>query len=256
MRTKLLSWLAAAGLVVGLAQPVGAAILTITLDFEFSGGDTPDGTLTAVFDDSFGDADTVQLTLTSNLVDAEFVSWWGFNIKDNLDGDSLDAMATMGSFDTFTTNTANNDVACCKADGDGFFDFVFEFITDGDTFGFGDEVVIILSLSGGLEASDFNLDSIKGGGNGTYVSAAHIQGVDAAGDGGCSGSGWIGNGSVVISSIGSFFISPAYAQTGGCTPIPLPGAIVLFGSVLVGFFGIAAYKGLRSQENAWHKAGH
>ena len=77
MRTRLLSWLAAFGLVIGLTQPAGAAVV-YELDETWS-GDIATGVPTATFDETVGTGDEVQLTLVSTSFAQEFTTEWYFN---------------------------------------------------------------------------------------------------------------------------------------------------------------------------------
>ena len=78
-----------------------------------------------------------------------------------------------------------------KADGDGWYDIYMAFDTSGGTKFEGTESIVFNITGGaGLNAESFNLESVPGGGNGTYVSAAHVQGISYG-----EGSAWIGDGS-------------------------------------------------------------
>jgi hypothetical protein len=94
-----------------------------------------------------------------------------------------------------------------KADGDGFFDIRFVF--DNGDFGEGEESVYLITGTG-ITADSFDLFSAPGGGNGSWNTAAHVGGI-----GPCDQySGWIGGSSV-----------------------PIPGAVWLLGSGLIGLVG-------------------
>ena len=175
--------LGAVALALGMASGASGATLTVNLNTEFSGGVNPQGTApwaTAVFDDSVGGANTVRLTMSaSNLVATEFISEWSFNFDPALNPGWL----------TFTS--VNTGVDSFKADGDGFFDIRFDFPPPPGNFGAkfttGEQVIYDLTYSGSpIFAASFNFPSANGGGAGTYVSAAHVQGISG------TGSGWIG----------------------------------------------------------------
>ena len=105
MRTKLLSLLAAVGLVVGLAQPVNASVV-MTLTDEFSGADEPVGEPVA----TFVTTNTNEVTLTmdaSSLPSVEFISQWYFNLDPALTLSGLTATIDAGdtSFTTFVDPT-------------------------------------------------------------------------------------------------------------------------------------------------------
>lgn len=175
------------------AVGASAATLTIDLDFEFSGGADPAGTppwLRATFSDVAGGG--VELTLTSLLQGpTEFIADWDFNLDPALDPTALDFAFQSGG--TFTQPTITTGVNAFQADGDGKFDIEFLFSSAGDDgdsgrFGVGDFGVWLITGIDGLDVFDFDFNSVEGGGNGTYTSAAHVQGIATA-----PGSGWIGN---------------------------------------------------------------
>jgi hypothetical protein len=168
-----------------LAPSATAGMLTIELDEEFSGASEPAGTapwLTAEFNDG-GGMGSVTLTLTSHLTDVEFVSGWYFNLDPDpdLDPDDL-AFAHVSGPAASSIDTGSDGF---KADGDGFFDFVFNW--SNGAFGAGDETVYTISGIASLTALSFDFGSV-GGNNGSFWSAAHVQGI---GDDG-QDSGWIG----------------------------------------------------------------
>jgi hypothetical protein len=174
-----------------------AAIITLGLDVEFSGGADPEGSapwLTAKFDDEVVGGGTVRLTMsTSGLVDAESVKDWAFNLNPILDPTQLNfaVVGTPGS----TPNAIVTGVNVFQADGDGKFDIRFDFPpppgSNAARFTAGETVVydITYDVPNTLTASSFIFQSVEGGGNGTYTSAAHVQRIGLSdGD-----SGWIGD---------------------------------------------------------------
>jgi hypothetical protein len=180
MKKFALSALAAAALVC-TPQAASAATITIELTTEFSGADSPEGTLTATFEDI--GAGLVELTMTSNLINSEFVSEWSFNLDPALDATAL----TVGYSSGVMAQDVDLGTDAFKADGvGGFYDILFQFFTAPPSarFGAGDTSVYTLSLAG-LTANSFNQPSV-GGLN--YASAAHVQGIGTNGQ----GSGWIG----------------------------------------------------------------
>lgn len=188
-------------------------VITHYLVQEFSGADPPQGTqppawLTATFDDSFGGANTVRLTMAAtNLVGTEFVDDWLFNLDPVLD-------PTLLSFAAVGTQPASpiavqTGVNAFKADGDGWYDILVDYTTSGaqDRFTANEVVTYDITYTAPMTALAFDYPSSTGGGQGTYDSAAHVQGIYQDE----SGSGWIGpNG------------------------IPEPGALLLIGSLLIG----------------------
>jgi hypothetical protein len=208
-----------------------AAIVTFYLDYEFSGAQQPQGPTpwaTATIEDT--GLDKVTLTMeTTNLVDSEFVSEWYFNFSGDATQLSFTPVDTADATvnGVLTDNTNSN--AQFKADGDGFFDIKFDFAPPpgnptATKFTGGETIVYDITLAG-ISASDFNMFSAPGGGNGAYLSAAHVQSISDTGycDGstpdltGACGSGWIG-------------------------AVPVPAAVWLFGSGLLGLVGVARRK--------------
>ena len=193
----------AAALALG-GQQANAATIQFDYNIEFSGATPPAGTppwLTAVFDDGGGSGSVTLTMSTPGLVGSEFVSSWFFNLDPSLDPSSLvfaHAGGTEGPADSITQGTN-----CCKADGDGFYDFRL----DVSGFNAGETLVYTISLAG-ITASSFDFLSLPAGGSGPFNSAAHVQSIGPGGE----ESGWVAN------SNGSV--------------VPVPAAVWLFGSGL------------------------
>ncbi|PTQ98830.1 putative secreted protein with PEP-CTERM sorting signal [Nitrosomonas nitrosa] len=183
---------------VALALSLGfsttqAAVLTINLNTEFSGGTPPAGAapwLTATFEDIA--LDTVRLTMsTSGLTGGEFVDGsganfgWGFNIDPLLSASALNFTFVSGN----DANLISTGVDSFKADGDGFFDILFSWDpAPSSRFAAGQTSVYNITGIAGLDALDFNFNSVNGvPGNGNWTSAAHVQNIGPNGE-----SGWIG----------------------------------------------------------------
>ena len=150
-------------------------------------GDAP--WLNATFDDTGQPADTVVLTLTEvNLTLSESVKGWYFNLDPDLDPCAL------GLSDPCKTGSFADPIITCgtdefQADGDGELDFLVTFSNaDGPPvrFGLGDAVEYTITYSGpgSLTADSFNFVSAKDGGQGEYLTAAHIISIGPD-------SGWI-----------------------------------------------------------------
>lgn len=88
-------------------------------------------------------------------------------------------------------NSIGTGVDAFKADGDGWFDILFDFPpppgSQNARFTAGETVVYDITYTGPIDVNSFDFSSAPGGGNGTFLSAAHVQQT-----GGGSGSGWIG----------------------------------------------------------------
>jgi hypothetical protein len=175
------------------------ASITMNLDVEFSGATPPAGAtpwLVATFQDQGGGV--VRLTMdASGLVGTEFVSEWSFNL-DNvtpLDPTLLAFTAVdISDIPGFSTATdIDTGVDAFQADGDGQFDILFNFQTSAGAgqFTSGESIVFDITYGGvgTFNEGSFNFGSAPGGGNGTFHTAAHVQGIGTSG----SGSGWIGN---------------------------------------------------------------
>lgn len=190
--------LSARAVILGAAllalAPAAASALSIThsLSIEFSGATAPTGTspwVTATFDDSFGGANTVRLTMsTGNLVGTETLNDFYFNFDPALDPNSLSFSAV--SVVDAVVNGITTGTDAFKADGDGFFDFVFDFQPPGGSnqFEAGETIVYDISFSSAISAASFNFGSVSGGGAGTFLAAAKIQDINGVGQ----DSGWIG----------------------------------------------------------------
>ena len=199
MNTLRLLAITTLGLALGSAQ---ASTLTLYLDYEFSKGQAPAGSqppawLTATFDDG-GGTGTVTLTMSaSNLTGTEHVSWWGFNVNPTILNPQTFLNITHSSGETATAvkeatvnDPGTGNAGTFKADGDGFFDIVFNFETSNLPTRFTNGETSVYTITGtGITASTFDFSSINGGGNGTYKSAAHVLNTTGVGTG---GSGWIG----------------------------------------------------------------
>jgi hypothetical protein len=198
------------------ATSVPAATFTYPLNIEFSGATEPEGPtpwLTATFVDF--DTNEVLLTLSaSGLTDAEFVSEWYFNFDPAFNPGARITFPLIISGPPYLPGTgigANN----FQADGETEkFDIVFQFETanNPNRFTAGESAVYLFTGTGGpdLAAEDFNFLNEDG----TFYSAAHVQGIGANDN----LSGWV------------------------ASPIPEPGTILLLVAGLAGLFGIRRFK--------------
>ena len=194
----------AAGTLLGLlawlgAAPAASATLDFGLDIEFSGGQAPAGPspwVTASFDDATGDPTSVLLTIAApglmGGANGEYMAEISFNFDPVLDPTLLSFVA-VDTLDIGAT-TVGTGANLFMSDGDGDFDIMFDFPpppgTPAGRFTGGDAVTYEIFYAGGnIDVSSFDFFSDMGGGQGTFLAAAHVQNTTGAGSG---GSGWIG----------------------------------------------------------------
>jgi len=196
-----------------------AASVAFEYDQSF-GAVTPDGPApyaTAIFDDG-GSAGSVTLTMSvSDFVGGADITAMYFNLDPLLDSTSLSFSRTGGDGPT----EANTDIQlgenAFRADGADFYDILFDFPpppgNQAARFNAGETLVYDISGIVGLTALDFNFfgSPAPGAGNpGPYLSVARFQSTGIDGE----GSDWVG-------------------------VVPVPAAVWLFGSGLLGLVGIA-----------------
>jgi len=133
----------------------------------------------------------VRLTLSAtNLVDDESAVAWYFNFDPLLDSSLL----SVSAIDTSAVGTTNvltgNDLY--MADGDGFFDLLFDFPpppgNDASRFTGGETVIYDLTYIAPITVGAFDFLSEMGGGAGSFNTAAQILSIGPSDN----GSGWIG----------------------------------------------------------------
>jgi hypothetical protein len=180
---------------VAISSAASASTITFDLDYEFSGGDQPVGPtpwVTVTIDDSFGGANTVRVTMDAvNLtggISGESVKYISLNLDPALDASLMQftAVDVSGAIPNAVSGSNN----AYQADGDGFFDILFDLpppqgngaarLTGGE------QLIYDLVYPSAISADSFNYFSEMGGGMGSYLVAAHIQRI------GTSGSGWVG----------------------------------------------------------------
>jgi len=168
------------------------------LDDEFSGGTAPASSVVpwvaAEFETVGSD---VRITFSApNLTATESVLGFYFNFDDSLSVGSL-SLSVLSSSGSFTSPTINRQINTYKADGDGRYDVRLDFASGGNTastFSQSDELVLLATYTGGIQAEDFLFLSAPAGGHGPFYAAAHIQNTPAGG----GQSGWISASTFVV----------------------------------------------------------
>lgn len=200
-----------------LPAPSQAATVTYSLDYIFSpptGSGTPLATVTLT------DFDTaVQFDITNRAGAGTRLDSLYFNFAQGaINPDQLtfsNVSAAPGTYSTLLAPSISATVAALKADGDGYFDGKFSYSTN-NFLGDGQTLSFRLSAAGqDLSVNDFQFFSLPGGGTGSYIMASHIQNMPYSGS-----SLWVGTVAVV----------------------PLPGALLLFGTGLGGLMLARAKK--------------
>jgi PEP-CTERM motif len=180
----------AVALVAALLVPASAHATSITgvLDFTFSGS-SPSGDPTVTVDDG-GVPGSVELTFDlTDLSPTEFADDFYLNFNPAKDVTALSIVQNTGDLVNEIVIDLNNN----KADGDGFFDILFDWPpppgSPSNVFGAGETATFTVTGIADLVATDFVFPSINGpvGKNGFYA-AAHIQSIGTDGE----DSGWVG----------------------------------------------------------------
>ncbi len=182
-------------LVLSLVGVSGASALVWDMGYIFSGSEEPLGAAPWARAE-FTDIGTNQVRLDMyalNLSSTEFIGKWYFNFDPDKDPGNLTFTYLSGEQPADIGHRAGGDAY--KADGDGFFDFVFEFATSGDgRFKNAEHSIYQIDYAGtgSIGALSFDYLSAPGGGSGSYHSALHLQGTGSSG----LGSVWVGEGGV------------------------------------------------------------
>ncbi len=121
--------------IVFFAGSARAETVRLPLDLQYTddGRDPVSSSLpwiTATFEDSASDLNTVRLTMTAdNLTGSEFISQWYFNFDPVLDASRLSFAAyDISSVPTFDiSNNIMTGTDSYKAGGDGYFDILIDF---------------------------------------------------------------------------------------------------------------------------------
>jgi hypothetical protein len=139
-----------------------------------------------------------------------------FNLDPSLDPTSLSFTRDSGSGPTAANTSIQTGTDAFKAGGDGLYDILFDFPPStgqqAARFNAGEDLVYTITGTG-ITADSFNFFATPDGGFGPYLSAAKFQDTGP----GQLDSDWVG-------------------------AVPIPAAVWLFSSGLLGLFGIARRK--------------
>lgn len=178
------------GMGMGLALLVGVAqadSVTFAMGNVFSGSGSPSGAPTLTIDDE-GTPGDVKFVFDATPLSSgtEKIAAWYLNTAFDL--------SSGGTFSGFTnilgyvtgvslSRTFNSTAGAFKADGDGYYDWVFGFPTSGSgAFADGDKFSFVFSYPG-ITASAFDAWSLSGPNSnaGPFQSAIHLLGTGAGG---------------------------------------------------------------------------
>ena len=158
--------------------PAFASLVFFDISVIFDGPGIPTNPapwLTIAFDDA-GSPGTVDLTISALGLDGinEKVAGVYLNLNPALDPGQL-AFSNLAKTGSFADPVVSFGVDTYKADGDGFYDILIAFDTDGATLAFngGESVQYTISLPS-LTANSFDFVSTPGGGTGIYKTAVHL----------------------------------------------------------------------------------
>jgi hypothetical protein len=205
--------LAILSLLLGSASARADFILNYSAASTFS-GTAPAGSLTATFTDVAGG---VKLVLSSSLAAGENLDpgpegafFFNFDPSQSTLLSSLNfQMIANTNFSQAATVSTGEDAF--KADGGGYYDVLFSYKPSTKAFTGGEsQTYMITSNSGTVTSADFYFLSTPSGGNGTWLSAVHVQNTPNGGN-------------------GSAFVAGTNGPSPSPTPVPVPPTLLLGG---------------------------
>jgi len=213
--------------IIAVSGHAVADTLILKPNVEFSVNTPPVNTppwMTATFIDV--SPNTVRLTMSAdNLTGTEFISKWFFNFEGtaaDLSFSFVSGFSTGPQYDQVYLGESNN----TKADGDGYYDIGFYFPTSsGSRFDAGKTVVYDITYTSAITAASFNFFSTPGGGNGSYLTAAHVQGIAPDSQGYCGNGSYVGTGGTCSGWVG----------TTSVVPEPVSSTLFIVGAASLGF---------------------
>jgi hypothetical protein len=219
---------AAALLAAAIIAPVQAATVTFNLGTVFSDGSAaPDGPApyaTVTLDDGDGAGTVIMTVDVASTVGAADMDQLYLNFDSAFDLALLNFTYDPDSTGPDAENGKKGNgifvgTDAFQSDGDGAYDILFDFPPPPGSgsvrFSAGETVIYTMTSTDAITASSFNFLSADGGGAGTYLAASHF--ISTGPDG--LESAWVGAG-----------------------VIPVPAAVWLFGSGLLGLAGVARRK--------------
>ena len=199
------------GATLAALSPAQADILSLSLGEIFGNNPiapSPSGPwLVATIEDSVNssvvlNSNTVRITLDATNLGSnvgsqnKFISAWHVNLNPAFNPSNFSFTSVLNP--TGAALDIDKGLNAYKADGDGFFDFRFNFPTPNsmDRFVTGEKLIVDVTHTGSLRVNDFLYLSVDKNGNsysgptGPFYMAAHVQGTNT--DPGESTSAWIG----------------------------------------------------------------
>jgi hypothetical protein len=184
MKRKPTLW---AALLLGCFSIRAADAAVLELDHPFGDPEAPPSGpvpwLTVTTSDSGPNVVIIEFT-ASNLNGSEFVSEWFLNVDPSLDASQL-SFTLQGQTGAFLLPSIGLAGDGFKAGGDGFYDLRLTFDSSGTNdhrFSSGDSLRYSVSSGGGtVSAASFSFWSVPDGGDGPFLSAAHVNATGTSG---------------------------------------------------------------------------